>query len=46
MGVENLAFKPDFDSKNFVNIPYLFSHKIDNLHDVEKFVKKILKKEE
>jgi surface carbohydrate biosynthesis protein len=44
MGVENLAFKPDFNSKNFVNIPYLFSNKIDSLHDVEKFVKKILKK--
>jgi surface carbohydrate biosynthesis protein len=44
MGIQNLAYKPDFDKNNFVKIPYLFSHKISNLKDVEKFIQKILKK--
>ena len=44
MGIQNLAYKSDFDNKNFVKIPYLFSQKIDNLRDVEKFIKNLLKK--
>lgn len=44
MGIENLAFKSNFNDKYFVNTPYLFSHKFESLGEVEKFIKKIFKK--
>lgn len=43
MGVENLAFKQGYNSKYFIDIPYIFSHKIDNLTEVKKLVNKVLK---
>ena len=44
MGIENLAFRSNFNDKYFVNTPYLFSHKFESLGGVEKYIKKILKK--
>ena len=44
LGIENLAFKSNYNNKYFLNIPYLLSHKINSLSKVKKLVDKVLKK--